>query len=94
VIVGMPDTTVKGTARTVEEIRSVGARVRPTIYSSLDRLREAADVSALSAFNRQLLHPEDVADPETADAFHAFLFGKEDWRTQVMHRIPVRRTDR
>jgi anaerobic magnesium-protoporphyrin IX monomethyl ester cyclase len=93
VIAGLPGTTVKGTARTVEEIRSVGARVRPTVYSSLGRLREATDVLALSTFNRQLLHPEDVADPATADAFHAFLFGKEDWSTRVMHRVPVRGAD-
>jgi anaerobic magnesium-protoporphyrin IX monomethyl ester cyclase len=90
VIAGLPGTTVDGTARTVEEIRKVGARVRPTVYSSLDRLRQAPDVAALSAFNRQLMHPDDVADPETADAFHAFLFGPESWSTRVMERIPAR----
>ena len=87
---GLPGTAGEGTACTVGAIRKACGRVRPPVYSSPERHPKAPDVPALSAFSRQLMHPEDVTDPENADAFHAFLFGHESWSTQVMDLIPSR----
>jgi radical SAM superfamily enzyme YgiQ (UPF0313 family) len=90
VVVGLPGTTAAGTQRTIDEIRALGARVRPTIYSSLPRLRDAATLEEASAFNRQLLNPIDCPDPEERARFHDFLFGTEEWVTAVTERIPRR----
>lgn len=90
VIAGLPGTTVAGTKTTVDEIRKAGARVRPTTYSSIEELKNSNDISSLLAFNRQLLSQQRHIDPDTAHAVHGFLFGKDNWNTQVMNNIPVR----
>ncbi|MFC7304496.1 B12-binding domain-containing radical SAM protein [Streptomyces monticola] len=93
VIVGLPGTTVAGTAHTAHTIRAAQGRVRPTVYSSMDRLRAAASPEEAAAFNRQLLHPDDVPDAETAQSLYGLVYGREDWVTPVTERVPQRGTD-
>jgi anaerobic magnesium-protoporphyrin IX monomethyl ester cyclase len=90
VVVGLPGTTLAGNVTTVEEVRRLGARVRPTAYSSLERLRAATTREDLTEFNRQLLHPSDIADVEDRLAMHSLVFGDETWTTRVMDRIASR----
>ncbi|MEV0323078.1 B12-binding domain-containing radical SAM protein [Streptomyces sp. NPDC050658] len=90
VIVGLPGTTPEGIAHTSRTIRAGQGRVRPTVYSSMDRLRSAVTPDDAADFNRQLLHPDDVADADTAHDLYGFVYGREDWVTPVTERIPRR----
>ena len=84
VILGLPGTTVAGTRRTIDEIRAAAGRVRPTMYSSIEDLRESTTAAEAARFNRQLL-------PQGGGEFYQFLFSREDRLTNVMEQIPVRR---
>jgi radical SAM superfamily enzyme YgiQ (UPF0313 family) len=88
VIVGLPGTTIEGTARTVQEIRDVGGRVRPTMYSSMASLRAAETLEQAAEFNRQLIPSSESHDPSQVHLRYGFLFGRENWGTSVMNRIP------
>ncbi|MFI7340989.1 B12-binding domain-containing radical SAM protein [Streptomyces sp. NPDC050085] len=90
VIVGLPGTTAEGTEDTVRTIREAAGRVRPTVYSSMDRLRAATSPAAASAFNRQLLHPDEAPDQQAAHRLYGLVYGREDWVTPVADRIPQR----
>jgi anaerobic magnesium-protoporphyrin IX monomethyl ester cyclase len=89
VVVGLPGTSVEGNAATVREARRLGARVRPTAYSSLERLRTATTAAEMAEFNRQLLGRADVPDPGEAFALHGLVFGDQS-ATEVMAKIPER----
>jgi anaerobic magnesium-protoporphyrin IX monomethyl ester cyclase len=88
VIVGLPGTTIEGTGRTIQEIRDVGGRVRPTIYSSMASLRAAETLEQAAAFNRHLIPSAKSHDSSEVHLCYGFLFGREDWTTPVMSRIP------
>ncbi|MFE3598694.1 B12-binding domain-containing radical SAM protein [Streptomyces sp. NPDC059142] len=99
VIVGLPGTSVEGTARTVEFARSLGARIRPTMYTPFHEMTGDMTTHQVARFNRQLISGEPVEPPAgadgsgrrpEADARYAFLFGREDRLTSVHERIPQR----
>lgn len=93
VVVGLPGTSVAGNERTVQAIRELGARVRPTSYASLERLREAATVEDLRDYNRQLISGADAPagdDPDRWHDLHGLVFGREDHVTEVMAKIAAR----
>ncbi|WP_420038199.1 B12-binding domain-containing radical SAM protein (plasmid) [Streptomyces sp. cg28] len=90
VIMGLPGTTPEGAENTVRAIREASGRVRPTVYSSMDRLRAATCPAEASAFNRQLLHPDEAPDRETAHRLYGLVYGREDWVTPVTERVPQR----
>lgn len=98
IIVGLPGTSAEGTARTIERARSVGARVRPTMYTPFHQMTADMTAQQVARFNRQLISGEAAGNatadgsaprPE-ADARYAFLFGREDRLTSVHERIPQR----
>lgn len=102
IIVGLPGTSVEGTARTIELARSLGARIRPTMYTPYREMTGRMTTQQVARFNRQLITPEPALDAAggdraagrhtEADARYAFLFGPEDRLTSVYERIPQRTT--
>lgn len=85
VIVGLPGTSVEGTARTIEFARSVGARVRPTVYTPYVEMPAGLSIAQASRYNRQFLHDPGGHDP--AD-WYRFIFGSGFGVTAVQNRIP------
>jgi anaerobic magnesium-protoporphyrin IX monomethyl ester cyclase len=87
-IAGLPGTTPEGVRRTVEEIRTVAGRVRPTMYGNIDRLQTATTLQDAALFNRQLIHPEDSAGDDLQ--LYDIVFGHEARPTLIMNAIPRR----
>jgi len=85
VMVGLPGTTLAGTRATIDAARSVGARVRPTVYSDLSALRSTTSKDDLWRFNRQLLFD---GRGEDSYPWYEFFFGRDEHVTSVMARIP------
>ncbi|MBI5259145.1 MAG: radical SAM protein [Burkholderiales bacterium] len=67
VMLGMPGQTPEGLARTVRVVEEVGARLRPTIYTPYENLRDEMDESAFEMQTRQLVAPgvNAAMDPRT-----------------------------
>ncbi len=83
VIVGLPGTTVADAEAAIARVRSVGGRVRPTMYSPHEQLHPDIPLDALSLHNRQIL--PDGAFPEPAERQRAYdiVFGHEQRPTRV-----------
>jgi len=88
VIIGLPGTTIAGTTRTVEFARSLGARVRPTMYTPIHNMTASMTAAQIAHFNRQFLIGHEHS--ETTNALYGFLFGREDRLTTVYEGIPQR----
>lgn len=89
VILGLPGDTVEGARLTIESLRNRGARVRPTIYTPYDKLRDDMSELDISMFNRQILRREDC-HPDVAALYYRLLFADiSDVATKVMTRIPI-----
>lgn len=88
VVVGLPGTTLAGTQRTIEEVRRLGGRVRPTVYAPYHTMREDMTPWELSLLNRQFLSETDLG-PDELHAAYGFLFRPETRLTAVMDRIPI-----
>jgi anaerobic magnesium-protoporphyrin IX monomethyl ester cyclase len=89
VILGLPGDTSEGAHATIATVRALGARIRPTLYTPYQDMREDMDEVAVASFDRQLppltrVPPEGVAD------IYPLLFGVEASPTQVMNRIAPR----
>lgn len=87
VILGLPGTSVEGTRNTVEQVRRLGARVRPTVYMPIERLSGEMDEAQVAALNRQLFVGE--IDPNHALELYGLLYGFEPSPTRVMEQIPT-----
>ncbi len=89
VIVGLPGTTPAGTRRTIDFVRSLGARVRPTLYTDYGRMHETMSEAELSRFNRQiLLQPSDAeVAGATPQELYELLFGLDTYQTPAPARI-------
>jgi anaerobic magnesium-protoporphyrin IX monomethyl ester cyclase len=90
VIVALPGTSIEGTARTFEEVRALGGRVRPTMYASLADLRSSQTPREAAAYNRQLLPEGEPSRAQHNMPYYEFVFGREDRVTQVASAIPRR----
>jgi anaerobic magnesium-protoporphyrin IX monomethyl ester cyclase len=89
VILGLPGTTLAGVKHTREVAESVGARVRPTVYTDFSAMRADMSVDEISTFNRQLLR-DDLPEAEALGLYQV-LFDPKARPTEVMERIPQRR---
>jgi anaerobic magnesium-protoporphyrin IX monomethyl ester cyclase len=58
IIVGLPGTDPEETRKTIAEITSAGARVRPTLYTPYERMHSHMTEREMSSFNRQLFVDE------------------------------------
>lgn len=88
VILGLPGTSPEGVARTIEAVREVEGRVRPTIYTDFGRMNADMDTSAIAAFNRQLFQEEQR--PAEADWYYQVMFDPQAPVTRVFEKIPRR----
>ncbi|WP_179120011.1 B12-binding domain-containing radical SAM protein [Streptomyces tsukubensis] len=86
VIVGLPGTTVSGTKDTMAFARSLGARVRPTMYTPIHHLTADMSPGEVARYNRQL-RTDPAPSPDDRD-WHGFVFGPEDRPTTVYERVP------
>lgn len=87
VILGLPGTSPQGARDTVEQVRRLGARVRPTVYAPIEQLSEDMDEAGVAALNRQLF--VDDVEPGEALELYGLLYGFEPHPTRVMNRIPA-----
>jgi len=85
VIVGLPGTTVDGTRRTVERLRELGARVRPTLYTPYQQMRGAVTERELSAFNRQTFVDTAHLEALGIDPLDllGYVHGRDDYETSA-----------
>lgn len=88
VILGLPGTSLEGVERTIEAVREVGGRVRPTIYTDFEQMRVDMDETAIASFNRQLFRPGD--QPQDVRRYYQILFDPDAPVTPVTERIPRR----
>lgn len=88
VILGLPGTSFAGVARTIEAVREIGGRVRPTIYTDFDDMRADMDEPTVASFNRQLFRPGE--EPEDAARYYRVLFDPDAPVTAVHEVIPRR----
>jgi len=89
VILGLPNQTFAGAKMTIDTVRSLGARVRPTIYAPYHEMTEDMAEDVIASFDRQF-HPSHSEPTEDLTAIYSLVFGPEASPTQVMHRIPER----
>lgn len=91
VIAGLPGTTPAGFRSTVDQLRAANARIRPTMFSSIDTARQATDLVGLSRYTRQLLDEKLVPDACERSDWYQFLFESDPFITSVAENIPARR---
>ena len=84
IMVGLPGTTIKGTAETIAMARTAGARVRPTVYSDIVSLRSTQTKNKLWKFNRQIL----FSAKQESYTWYKFFFGYDGYITKVADKIP------
>jgi anaerobic magnesium-protoporphyrin IX monomethyl ester cyclase len=89
VILGLPGTTPAGAAYTIERVRQLGARVRPTAYTPYQKMAGDMTEEQIGGFNRQIFLPGETAADEP-DQWYSMLFGHEPAPTRVARRIPAR----
>lgn len=57
VIAGLPGATLAGVEQTVRQLLGLGVRVRPTIFTAWEQLRDGMSEHEISLFNRQIRPP-------------------------------------
>lgn len=62
VIIGLPRTTVYGTAKSIQTVHELGARARPTMYTDWAEMLPGLSESQLVRCNRQILSPTHEMD--------------------------------
>jgi anaerobic magnesium-protoporphyrin IX monomethyl ester cyclase len=87
VVLGLPGTSPQGAQATADHVRARGARLRPTIYAPIDRLRPTMAAAEVDAFNRHFL--ADAWSQDEAQRLYRLMFGHEPRPTRVMDRIPI-----
>jgi anaerobic magnesium-protoporphyrin IX monomethyl ester cyclase len=90
VIVGLPGSTPEGTQATIDVVRAVGARVRPTLYTPYERMHASMSEREVSAFNRQTFvdTEEIIAGGHQPAEYLSFVFGGDDYVTPATTHIP------
>jgi anaerobic magnesium-protoporphyrin IX monomethyl ester cyclase len=88
VIVGMPGQSLEGARYTIAQVRRVGARVRPTIYTPYHEMRPDMSEEELESYDRQLLFTPGLS-PEEQLCHYSLAFGFERNPTQAMDKIRV-----
>jgi anaerobic magnesium-protoporphyrin IX monomethyl ester cyclase len=87
VIIGMPGQSLEGARYTMEQLRALGARVRPTIFTPYHEMSPALDEQDVTLFDRHYLH--DQRTDEERLALYRLAFGLESG-TRVEQKIPRR----
>jgi hypothetical protein len=88
-IIGLPGTTPEGARRAMDVISAAGARVRPTLYTPYNLMREDMTEREMSAFNRQLFVDENEIrrGGREPSEYLAVLYGGDDYVTPATGRV-------
>ncbi|MFY9510837.1 MAG: radical SAM protein [Rubrivivax sp.] len=87
IVLGLPGDSLAGVRSTIEELRRLGARVRPTIYTNYDAITQDMGALEIGMFNRQLMGPDEHRD---ARAFNRMgLRLDDDVATSVQTHVPI-----
>ena len=88
VILGLPGDTPENVKHTLQTCLSMGLRVRPTIFTPYQNLREDMSVHEVNQYNRQFF-PDGLYEPEVAREYYQLFYNLTgDRSTSVMEHIP------
>lgn len=88
VILGLPGDTPDNVKNTLDRCLEMGLRVRPTIFTPYQDMKETMSLSEVNQYNRQFF-PDGLYDAETAIAYYRLFYDfKGDRATMVMDSIP------
>jgi histidinol-phosphate/aromatic aminotransferase/cobyric acid decarboxylase-like protein len=90
VILGLPDDTPDDAERTIRLVRRFGARLRPTIFTPYDRMRDDMGTAGFRAYNRQLFVDGTVSPADAMRYYRLCYADDQDRPTSVMDGIPAR----
>jgi radical SAM superfamily enzyme YgiQ (UPF0313 family) len=90
IVLGLPGDSPQNVRHTIDLCLASGARVRPTIYTPFDHLKEDMSLSEVSSFNRQVFPKGYVSEEDELEYYKLFYSLKSDKSTTVMHNIPKR----
>ncbi len=85
IILGLPGDTPEDVKATIETCLSYGARIRPTIYTSYQLLREDMTVAQVSEFNRQYF-PSGFLEKDIAYEYLKLFYALESDRPTAVHK--------
>ena len=88
-MLGIPGDTPENVKFTIETCLHHGARIRPTIYTSYQFLREDMTIEEVGEFNRQFF-PTNYLDPAIARKYFELFYALDgDKPTSVANNIPT-----
>ncbi|RDH40471.1 MAG: radical SAM protein [Candidatus Aquirickettsiella gammari] len=91
IILGLPGDTPEDVEFTINTCLKHGARIRPTIYTPFQHLREDMSLEEVGEFNRQYF-PRNFLNPEIANKYYKLFYAlKHDRPTTVTRNIPIRK---
>lgn len=85
VMLGLPGETLEGAKYTINKIKEVGGRVRPTIYTPYQTMKEEMTSDEISSYNRQLFVNGTISSEEELDIYKIFFH--KDKSTEVYKKI-------
>lgn len=83
VIVGLPGDRPEDTRETVRIARSLGARIRPTVYTPYHEMPSGLDVEGFNRYNRQLFECGEPAAPVRAELYRQMYADPDDAPTEI-----------
>lgn len=89
IILGLPGDTPADVQMTIETCLKYGARIRPTIYTPYNLLKEDMTIAQVGEFNRQFFPECYLKDNEAIKYYKLFYDLESDKPTSVMNNIPV-----
>ena len=84
-MVGIPGESEDGVRKTMDLVRSAGARVRATVYTPYHLIRSDMSIAEVSAFNRHFEISDRISRPYVLES----IFGYEPTPTQIQKKIPL-----
>jgi anaerobic magnesium-protoporphyrin IX monomethyl ester cyclase len=78
IVIGLPNSTLTGTAESIRAVRQIGARVRPTIYTDWNNMLPGLSEAQLARFNRHILPSGFNMDPGERKKLYRLLTGSAD----------------
>lgn len=88
VVLGMPNSSMGGTKKTMDALTALSVRPRPTLYTPYHKMRGSMSPSELSSFNRQIEPCCGLEYEDSLAGIYSILFGRANYLTDVDSRIP------
>lgn len=77
VIAGLPGESVVETNATIDKLKALKVRVRPTVYTPYGLIDDSMTVSDIQKFNRQLLVDSEDQEKQRKHCIYKIIFGKK-----------------